>query len=154
MPIQMKCFHDARWNLMQQVQPVTDGPGIDQESIVHHALDPFSWGENGNINKRRRGQRSEGKNNPSCMVRLCHKCQRRRDDQQNPGSPQPFRRNKFVGSNQKRKKCSCHEAVQSAEYICVEVDLVQREVVAECRRNANLGDADAAQPSGRAESHD
>lgn len=54
-----------------------------------------------------------------------HKGERQRDKENDPSSSDESSRNKTVRANEQREQRSCHQAIEAAEHVSVEIDLAE-----------------------------
>src|SRR6516165_7101419 len=59
------------------------------------------------------------------MESFSHKGEWHRDKENAPGSSDESSRNKTVRAHEKREQCSCHQAIEAAEHVCVEIDVAE-----------------------------
>src|SRR5580698_3748140 len=151
--VEVQRLHESERNFVQQVEPIADEPRVDQKAIGHDCLEPFLRREESDVKQSRRRCSGESKNDPLRAQIGGEKRERRCDDEQYPESSEQFGGSKVDSANKERQERSGHQSIEAAEHVGVEVHVMQREVIAQRRRNANLRDGQALQRVRGAEAH-
>src|SRR5439155_19071906 len=99
--------------------------GVNQNTVGQRQRQPCPCIKMREGYERARSQSSKRENDPTCIKGRGHKRQWRRDEERNPRQFYESEREKLIRTDYKRKKSSCHQAVQAAEYVCIKMNMMQ-----------------------------
>src|SRR5437016_10993787 len=125
MPVQVEQLRSIKRDLVKQIESVADYSRVNQKPVSQRKPQPFLRRKKRKVHERGRSQSSKRENDPTCIKGRGHEREWRRDEERNPRQFYESEREKLIRTDYKRKKSSCHQAVQAAEYVCIKMNLMQ-----------------------------